>query len=154
MSEPIPRRTALSTLLRGTCALAALGACGPEQPLATVLPCGPTPGSKEEGWVEVRLKEYPALREPGGSAAVRLPEALLDVLLLHTTPGCFAAVWRICTHGDCAVDYVPQQALLECPCHGSRFDEEGQVLRGPATRPLAAFPATQVGDSVWIHRPR
>jgi Rieske Fe-S protein len=73
---------------------------------------------------------------------------------MHTASGCFAAVWHICTHGDCHVAYVPGEALLECPCHGSRFGEDGRVLRGPATRPLQAFPVGRVGDSLWLHRPR
>ena len=163
MEEPgtcLERRAVLGSLLHGTCALAALCAgCGPEWREATVLPaspdaCGVTPGGPEEGWVEVRLSEHPALREPGGSAVVRVPEALLDVVVMHTTPGCYAAVWHICTHGDCHVDYLPGESLLECPCHGSRFGQDGRVLRGPATRPLQTFQAARVGDSVWIHRPR
>lgn len=158
----LERRAVLGSLLQGTCALAALCAgCGPDWREATVLPpstdagaCGVTPGTPEEGWVEVKLSEHPALREPGGSVVVRKPEALLDVVVMHTASGCFAAVWHICTHGDCLVSYVPGEALLECPCHGSRFGEDGRVLRGPASRPLQAFPVGRVGDSLWLHRPR
>jgi cytochrome b6-f complex iron-sulfur subunit len=154
------RRTALGTLLRGTCALAAACAgCGgaespPAPPPGEKPPCGVTPGSAEEGWVEVPLSGHPTLLEPGGFSAVRLPEALLDVWVIHTAPGCYTAVWSICTHGACGVTYLPHERLLECPCHGSRFDEEGQVLQGPATRPLTVFRAAREGDSVWIHRPR
>lgn len=157
----LKRRAVLGSLLHGTCALAALCAgCGPEWREATVLPfsdaeaCGVIPGRPEEGWVEVKLSEYPALRGRGGSAVVRVPEALLDVVVIHTASGCFSAVWHICTHGDCHVAHVPGQALLECPCHGSRFGEDGRVLLGPATRPLQSFKVARVDDSVWIHRPR
>ena len=162
----VDRRTALRTLLRCTCALAAAG-CGGEWREAVVLdtpssdasdagacPAAPTPGTAEEGWVEVKLTDHPALRARGGSAVVRVPEALLDVVVIHTASGCFSAVWHICTHGDCHVDYVPAQALLECSCHGSRFGEDGRVLLGPATRPLQSFKVARVDDSVWIYRPR
>lgn len=152
----VDRRVVLGSLVHGTCALAALCAgCGPEWREATVLPlaCGATPGRPEDGWVEVKLADHLALLQPGGSAVVRVPEALLDVVLLHTTPGCYTAVWHICTHGDCHVAPVPGESLLECPCHGSRFGLDGQVLRGPATRPLQTFQAARVGNSVFIHRP-
>jgi Rieske Fe-S protein len=156
----VDRRTVLGSLLHGTCALAALCAgCGPEWREATVLPssdaeaCGITPGRPEEGWVEVKLTDHPALRTRGGSAVVRVPESLLDVVVMHTASGCFAAVWHICTHGDCHVTYVPGEAVLECPCHGSRFAEDGRVLRGPATRPLQSFRVAREGDSLWVHRP-
>lgn len=163
--DEVDRRSALRTLLRCTCALAAAGAgCGGEWREAVVLevpapdagacPEGPTPGPPGEGWVEVSLDAHPALREPGGAAEVRVPQSLLDVVVVHTAPGCYAALWRICTHGDCAVGWRPSEGLLECPCHGSRFGLDGHVLQGPATRPLAAFPAVRVGESVFIHRPR
>ena len=155
----VERRAVLGSLLQGTCALAALCAgCGPEWREATVLSdeqvCGVSPGRPEDGWVEVKLSDHPELRARGGSAVVRRPDALLDALVLHTASGCFAAVWHICTHGDCHVTYVPGESLLECPCHGSRFGEDGRVLRGPATRPLPSFKAVRVGESVWLHRPR
>ena len=171
--QAVDRRSALRTLLRCTCALAAAGAgCGGEWREAVVLDApapdaapdagvpgaacsgAPTPGTAAEGWVEVKLEDHPALREPGGSAEVRVPSALLDVVVVHTTPGCYAALWRICTHGDCAVGWKPGDGVLECPCHGSRFGQDGRVLNGPATRPLAAFPAVKVGESIFIHRPR
>jgi Rieske Fe-S protein len=39
-----------------------------------------------------------------------------------------------CTHLGCTVTVTPQG--LVCPCHGSRFDRKGQVMTGPADRPL------------------
>lgn len=160
----LDRRSALLLLAKGGCAFATLGAgCGGEWREAVVrdLPTdgsacsgAPVPGSAEEGWVEVRLADHPGLDVPGGHAEVRVPQALLDVVLVHTRPGCFVALWRICTHGDCAVDWRPSEGVMECPCHGSRFDLGGEVLQGPAERPLRAFTAVRQADSVFIHRPR
>ncbi len=107
----------------------------------------------DEGWVEVPLAAYPELAEVGGQAAVSAPEALLEVVVAQPTEGCFIAVWRICTHGACDVTWEAEARALICPCHESRFAEDGQVLVGPATEPLASFPATRVLDSVWIYRP-
>jgi nitrite reductase/ring-hydroxylating ferredoxin subunit len=42
-----------------------------------------------------------------------------------------------CTHQFCAV--VMNGEELRCPCHDSRFDREGNVLRGPATTPLPHY---------------
>ncbi|MFN7144436.1 MAG: ubiquinol-cytochrome c reductase iron-sulfur subunit, partial [Myxococcota bacterium] len=66
---------------------------------------------------------------------------------------CYAAIWRICTHGDCDTDWIAAEEALVCPCHGSTFDTTGAILEGPATVPLRTFPAVRRGDSVWIHRP-
>jgi len=40
----------------------------------------------------------------------------------------------ICTHLGCTVTVT--SSGLSCPCHGSRFDRQGRVLKGPADRTL------------------
>jgi Rieske Fe-S protein len=41
-----------------------------------------------------------------------------------------------CTHMACTVRWNPAERSWDCPCHGARFDVEGEVLNGPALRPL------------------
>ncbi len=38
-----------------------------------------------------------------------------------------------CPHLGCALKYNPDEHSWDCPCHGSRFTEEGQLINNPAT---------------------
>ncbi|HET6846280.1 MAG TPA: Rieske (2Fe-2S) protein, partial [Anaerolineales bacterium] len=46
----------------------------------------------------------------------------------------FTALSLQCTHLGCTVEDA--KGDFECPCHGSRYDSDGNVTRGPAARPL------------------
>ncbi|MDQ3631690.1 MAG: FAD-dependent oxidoreductase [Actinomycetota bacterium] len=51
--------------------------------------------------------------------------------------GSLHAVSPRCTHLGCEVRFNPAERSWDCPCHGSRYDVDGQVLEGPAVKPLA-----------------
>jgi len=49
------------------------------------------------------------------------------------------AVSRTCTHLGCRLNYIEEHNYLECPCHQSRFSIDGEVIKGPADKPLPRY---------------
>lgn len=85
------------------------------------------------------------------AADVPLNGALLftneRLALLRDDNGLYA-LSLICTHLGCTVT-VAEDAIT-CPCHGSRFDRQGKVLKGPADRSLERMSVEVHGDKVDI----
>jgi nucleotide-binding universal stress UspA family protein/nitrite reductase/ring-hydroxylating ferredoxin subunit len=50
--------------------------------------------------------------------------------------GRLLALSRKCTHLGCSVEWNSSLKTWDCPCHGSRYDQRGKVIQGPAQRDL------------------
>ena len=66
--------------------------------------------------------------------------------LLHPQPETFVAFDATCTHQGCPITYTGPG--FRCPCHGSTFDQNGQVTGGPASTPLLKIPVKLVDGKV------
>ncbi|QBR91037.1 Rieske (2Fe-2S) protein [Nocardioides euryhalodurans] len=72
------------------------------------------------------------------------------VVVTQPTEGDFKAFTAVCTHQGCVVDKVEEGQIM-CPCHGSVFSaEDGSVVNGPATEPLAETAITVEGDEITL----
>jgi len=60
----------------------------------------------------------------------------------------YYAIGLACTHLGCTVAVTPGE--LVCPCHGSVFDRRGNVLKGPADRPLPRFAVEERGEYLLV----
>jgi cytochrome b6-f complex iron-sulfur subunit len=68
-----------------------------------------------------------------------------QVYIVRTSQG-FYAVSSVCTHLGCITAWHPEDDLIECPCHGSKFRPNGAKVAGPAPRPLPHFLVTLTLD--------
>lgn len=100
------------------------------------------------GRVRLALASFPELSQPDGAIKIQ-PDAESDpIYVLAIGATAFAAVSPICTHRGCTVDVHGPR--LVCPCHGSTYDRNGNVLRGPAERSLTRYTVTREGNELLI----
>ena len=71
----------------------------------------------------------------------------VPAVLIHDKAG-FRAISLTCTHLGCEVE--PTGEGFACPCHGSQFDQDGKVIRGPAAQPLKSLRIEQQPDDQLV----
>ncbi len=49
------------------------------------------------------------------------------------------ALYKVCVHLGCLYAWVDSTVRFECPCHGSKYHEDGTYIEGPAPRDLDRF---------------
>jgi glycine/D-amino acid oxidase-like deaminating enzyme/nitrite reductase/ring-hydroxylating ferredoxin subunit len=76
----------------------------------------------------------PGALAPGEGAVVEAGDERVGAY--RDEDGRLHAVSLACTHLGCHVTWNPAERSWDCPCHGSRFGVDGEVLHGPAVRPL------------------
>ena len=99
-----------------------------------------------------RLMVDRAQMDDAGEAFVQAPGMSRPIYVRRASSGEVVALLASCTHNGCQP--APVGGRLVCPCHGSEFSLEGEVLQGPASRPLTRYEVTAEGEDVviWLDR--
>ncbi|THG35036.1 Rieske (2Fe-2S) protein [Glaciibacter flavus] len=152
--NPITRRTVLT--IGGASATAiALAACSPSggsapsssasrsaaAPSTSAVPSAEASAPAGGGTEIAKLADIPV----GGSIDAKLNGA--PILVSQPTAGTVVAFSAICTHQGCIVAAAGKE--FDCPCHNSSYDAAtGEVLGGPAPKPLPKVAVSISGDAV------
>jgi Rieske Fe-S protein len=76
--------------------------------------------------------------EAGGHRAGAFRDAKGNLHVVDTT----------CTHMGCELNWNTAEHSWDCPCHGSRFDVDGNVIEGPALRALNVGKSTNTVEKL------
>lgn len=68
------------------------------------------------------------------SRSMLRPQLLIN--LIESTKNLLTFSKKRCPHLGCALKWNPQEHTYDCPCHGSRFTQDGQLIDNPATGDL------------------
>jgi len=66
--------------------------------------------------------------------------------------GGFLAISAVCPHLRCVVNWNEVLKKFECPCHGAKFNQNGEVLEGPPPRPLDIYKLQIVAGNLVVDR--
>lgn len=95
--------------------------------------------------VRGRKNPYAAVFSP--SRSILCPQAALNVW--ESVLGLLAPTVPRCPHMGCALRYNPEERSWDCPCHGSRFAEDGALIDNPAADDLRKPPhSSRTGGSI------
>lgn len=79
---------------------------------------------------------YETLRSLAPGQGRILDEGMRKIAVYKKKDGEVIACDATCTHLGCVVAWNKAGESWDCPCHGSRFTPEGEVMNGPAVEPL------------------
>lgn len=82
-----------------------------------------------------RENEFAEVFSPGRS--ILKPQLIVNGL--EAAGNLIKPTLRRCPHMGCALKWNGQEHTWDCPCHGSRFEEDGTVIDNPANRDAAGF---------------
>lgn len=100
-------------------------------------------------WFKSGERSSPSMLKPGEGAIFKIAGHRCAVS--RDLRGELIVVTPICTHFGCCVHWNGTEHTWDCPCHGSRFGADGNVINGPAAVPLERYALI---DALGVREPQ
>lgn len=141
MVPDMDKRNTMNLLLAGSATAVALGCLGPYA--AFFVPVGSGGGgggvvARDAAGNALSADAYLASRPADSRELVLGLQGEATYLIVDADKAIEPfALNAVCTHLGCVVPWVAAENKFKCPCHGSQYDRQGKVIRGPAPLSLA-----------------
>jgi cytochrome b6-f complex iron-sulfur subunit len=100
-------------------------------------------GPSENFTIDISTSQYSSLQKNGNYVYVN------STIVARDLSGNFIALYDVCPHAGCTITFNGT-SQFPCPCHGSIFDEGGNVVQGPATSPVRKYTCTLIGTKLTV----
>lgn len=97
--------------------------------------------------IDISSSQYSALQK-NGSYVYYSPS---NIIIARDHAGAFVALYDVCPHAGCTIQFDEHASNFPCPCHGSQFDENGNVTQGPATTGVKKYNTTLTGTQLNVY---
>jgi len=137
----MPRRQTMNAILVGAVGVSTLGLAVPY--LSFFVPAGGGGGgggvvAKDALGDDVTVEGWKSSHQAGARELVQGLKGDATYLILDENKALADfALNAVCTHLGCVVPWNKAENKFMCPCHGSQYDKNGKVVRGPAPLSLA-----------------
>ncbi|MEP7251100.1 MAG: Rieske 2Fe-2S domain-containing protein [Ginsengibacter sp.] len=133
--------------IRSTCNVCLIGAAG--FIAAQLSACSPSSFSIYKATVKGKKILVPLNRFEKSPLQIVRPAGLYyDIAVQKQNEGNYEALALLCTHQQNQLTVTGNG--YTCSLHGSNFDKDGNVTKGPAERPLQQFMTSVSGDNLII----
>jgi Rieske Fe-S protein len=145
-SHKSSRREFCTHALTFVTAASLLESCGgsPTSPSSTAAALPIVGATVANNAIAINIDATPALGSVGNAALVQTSSG--NYLVARVSQDTFNAMTAVCTHEACTVTRF-QSGTFQCPCHGSEYNTNGGVTKGPAPTALRRF-NTQFANNV------
>ncbi|MFA6151086.1 MAG: Rieske (2Fe-2S) protein [Chitinophagaceae bacterium] len=134
------------------CGMACLGGSALAAMLQSCAPTKELSGNIDESDLVISLKAF----ETKAGAQVHFKQYIIvhndklkfPIYVYRFDAQTYSALWLQCTHQGAELQVFGDK--LQCPAHGSEFDNKGNVASGPAESNLRSFPVSVENDHLKI----
>ncbi len=106
------------------------------------------PGKMEKDGLRIRKEDFRQGSAYSSFIIVRNEALLFPICVFRLNENEYSALWMKCTHQGATLNASGD--ILQCPAHGSEFDNRGRVNNGPAAADLRSFPVSIIKDELFI----